>query len=64
MTPNERKAELVRNGRTMADIARELGCSIAHVSHVVAGRRRAPEVERAVAVAIGRPVTMVFEVAA
>jgi lambda repressor-like predicted transcriptional regulator len=60
MTPNERKAELVRRGRTMADIARQLGVSLGHVAQVVRGLRRSPSVEQAVAEAIEHDVADVF----
>lgn len=61
MRPEDRRAELVRNGKTLADIARALGVTGPHVSQVVAGKRRSPRVERAVADAIGQPVDVVFE---
>jgi transcriptional regulator with XRE-family HTH domain len=64
MTPLERKIELMRREVTMAAIARQLGVSKAHVSQVVAGLRRSPNVERAVAEAIGRPRARVFPASA
>lgn len=64
MSPNERKAELVRRGIKMTDIARELGVTVQHVSSVVLGRDRSPRVEKAVASAIGKPVGRVFDDAA
>lgn len=60
MSPADRKAELVRHGRKITAIARELGVSISHVSLVVSGHRRSPLIERAVADAISRPVDQVF----
>lgn len=64
MTPAERKAELVKNGTKIIDIAKALGVSQAHVSRVVKGERRSPTVEAAVADAIGKPVKKVFGAAA
>lgn len=60
MTPKERKIELLRADATMAEIARQLGLTIGHVSQVIAGKRRSPSVEQAVAAAIGKPVERVF----
>lgn len=63
LTPLDRKAELVRKGLSMSDVARQLGLSANHVSKVIAGERRSPRVERAVADAIGKPVEKVFAAA-
>lgn len=60
MSRRDRKAELIRAGISMADIARQLGYTPQHISEVVAGRRRAADVEQAVAKAIGKPVSKVF----
>lgn len=60
MTPKERKIELIKADKTMADIARQLGVTVSHVSQVVLGKRHSPSVEAAVAEAIGKPVTRVF----
>lgn len=60
MLPAERKAELVRAGHTMAEIAQHLGVSISHVSQVVRGIRRSRTTEKAIADAIGREVADVF----
>ena len=60
LTRRERKAALVLKGVSLSDIARELGVSQQHVSMVVAGIRRSPRVEEAVAAAIGRPIRQVF----
>ena len=60
MSPNDRKAELVRLGVTAAEIARTLGLARAHVSQVLAGSRRSPRVEAEVARVIGKPVERVF----
>lgn len=60
LTPQDRKAELVRRGLTMSDVARSLGLSLNHVSKVIAGERRSPRVERAIAKRIGQPVESVF----
>lgn len=64
MTPNERKAALMLRDVTISEIARGLGVTVGHVSHVVAGNRRSPNVEQAIADAIGQPLADVFEVAA
>lgn len=61
LTPQDRKAELLRKGLSMSDVARELGISAHHISRVVAGERRSPRVEQAIADAIGLPVADVFE---
>lgn len=60
LTPQDRKAELVRKGLSMSDVARQLDLSLNHVSKVIAGERRSPRVEQAVAELIGMPVTKVF----
>ena len=65
MTPVERKVELMKRGVTMASIAKKLGVHFSHVGHVVNDRRRSPEVEKAIAEAIGKPLKKVFpEIAA
>lgn len=64
MKPADRKAELVRRGVTLADIARALEVSGPHVSQVLYGKRRSPRVEQAIAEAIGKPVSRVFEASA
>lgn len=64
MTPNERKAELTRRGRKMREIATALDVTPSHVSQVIAGKRRSPSVEQAVAAAMGKPVAKVFGAAA
>lgn len=63
MAPNEIKAELVRREQTMTAIANELAVSPSHVAQVVAGKRRSPRVEEAIARAIGKPVGRVFRAA-
>lgn len=60
LTPNDRKAELLRKGLTMSAVARQLEVSANHVALVVAGKRRSPRVEQAIADAIGIPVRKVF----
>lgn len=60
MTAKDRKIALLRRDVTMSAIARRLGVTTGHVSQVVAGRRRSPTVERAVAEAVGLPVGRVF----
>jgi len=61
MSPNDRKAELVRRGVTMTEIARELDVVPQHVSQVISGERRSSRVEQAVADRLGLPVEQVFE---
>jgi len=60
MTPEDRKAELVRRRVTAAAIARALGVARAHVSQVLAGTRRSPRVEAEVARILELPVEEVF----
>lgn len=60
LTPNERKAELVRLGLTQAGIARDHGVKRAHLHLVLMGVRRSERIEQAIADAIGRPVDEVF----
>jgi transcriptional regulator with XRE-family HTH domain len=60
MTARDRKAELVRNGVTQAEIARRTGFSLGYVGDVIAGNRRSPKIQSAIAEAIGRPVREVF----
>lgn len=64
MSPRDRKAELIRNGRTMTEIADSLDLTVSHVAQVIRGIRRSPAVEKAVADAIGKPVKQVFGAAA
>ena len=63
MSPIDRKVELLRKGVSMSEIARELDppVSLNHVSRVVAGERRSPRVEAAIAEAIGLPLDAVFD---
>jgi hypothetical protein len=63
MTPVEIKVELLRKGVTLASIAQDLELTAGHVSQVVWGKRRSADVEKAVAEAIGRPVSKVFQAA-
>ncbi len=60
LTPLERKIALLRADVSMADVARDLGVTRAHVSLVVAGDRRRQRVEAAVAAALGLAVDDVF----
>lgn len=60
LTRIERKIALLRAGVTMTEIARDLGITVQHVSHVIAGKARSPRVEQAVAAAIGKPASQVF----
>lgn len=63
LSPLDRKIELLRKGVTMSEIARELDPPVTpnHVSKVIAGERRSPRVELAIAEKIGKPVEAVFE---
>jgi lambda repressor-like predicted transcriptional regulator len=61
LSPNDRKAELVRRGVSMSEIARRLEVTPQHVSQVISGDRRSTPVEAAVAAAIGMAVAEVFE---
>lgn len=62
LTPLDRKVALLRKRMTMSEIARRLKPPVSpnHVSKVVAGERRSPRVEAAIAEAIGLPVGRVF----
>lgn len=62
MTPADRKAELVRRGKSITSVARELGLAPPHVNQVVNNKRRSARVEQAIADAIGMPVEDVFDV--
>lgn len=60
MTPNERRAELMRRGIQIKSIALDLGIAAASVSQVIAETKRTPYVREAIARAIERPVGEVF----
>lgn len=60
LSPIDRKVGLLRQGVTMSEIGRGLGVTPNHVSKVVAGERRSPAVEQAVAQALGLPAEEVF----
>lgn len=60
LSPLDRKAELVRRGISMSEIARRLGVTSQHVSSVVAGKRRSPRIEEEVARSIEKPAARVF----
>jgi len=62
LTPLDRKVALLRAGVRMSDIARRVQPPVSanHVSKVVAGERRSPRIEAAIAEAIGLPITKVF----
>jgi transcriptional regulator with XRE-family HTH domain len=61
MSPIDRKVALIRKGIAMTEIARALEVSHTQVSRVVAGERRSPRVEQAIADALGLPVREVFD---
>jgi predicted transcriptional regulator len=60
MEPNERRAELIRRGIQIKDIASDLGIAAASVSQVIANTKRTYYVRAAIAKAIGKPVEEVF----
>lgn len=60
LAPLDRKAELVRRGISMSEIARRLDVTAQHVSMVIAGKRRSPRIEEEVSKAIGKPPAQVF----
>jgi transcriptional regulator with XRE-family HTH domain len=60
LSPQDRKAELVRKGVSLTSIAESLGVTPQHVSQVLSGKRRSPTVEAEVALKIGKPVGQVF----
>lgn len=62
LTPVDRKIALIRKGVRMSEIAKRLDppVSVNHVSKVVAGDRRSPRIEEAIADAIGLPLRRVF----
>lgn len=62
LTPVDRKIALIRKGVRMSDIAKQLDPPVSpnHVAKVVAGERRSPRIEAAIAEVIGLPVRRVF----
>lgn len=62
LSPLDRKIALLRAGVTMSEIARQLDPPVSanHVSKVIAGERRSPRIERAIAEAIDLPEDAVF----
>lgn len=56
----DRKAELVRAGKSVRAIAAEVGYTPGHVSQVLHGKRRDAKTEAAIARAIGKTVAQVF----
>lgn len=63
MAPNEIKAALVAKAVKQADIARQVGHAPSFVNDVITRKRRSPAIEKAIAQAIGKPVSRVFEAA-
>ncbi len=51
------KIELLKAGITGAAIARRLGVDRSAVSHTIAGRKRSARIRRAIAEAVGQPVS-------
>lgn len=60
LSPLDRKAELVRRGVRLTDVARELELSKSHVGQVLHGLRRHQRTEVAIADHIGLPHDAVF----
>jgi hypothetical protein len=60
MNPLERKAELVRRGIKVVDVAASLSCSPSHVSGVLSGMARNRRVEEKIASLIGQDRIEVF----
>lgn len=60
MSPLDRKIALLKRDTTLTAIASDLDVTVSHVSQVLAGKRRSPRVEQAVAELIGKPVSQVF----
>ena len=56
----DRKAALVKAGKTLAAIAAEVDYTPGHVSQVLHGKRRDAKTEAAIAKAIGKSVVTVF----
>lgn len=63
MTAMQRKLALIEAGKKQSDIAKALEVSEAQVSAVVRGVHRSTRVEAAVAAALDKPVSEVFEAA-
>lgn len=60
MTPLALKAELVRRGVRMADIARELGVTVGAVSQAVSGYSKSRRIRAAIASRIALPVSEIW----
>ena len=60
LSPLDRKAELVRRGIRISDIARKYNYSISHAADVLHGRRRNEVIEGAIAELIGMKPDEVF----
>ncbi len=60
MTAKQIKLALVDHEVNLSEIAREFGVSPSHVSQVARLRRESPEIEEAIARAIGRSREQVF----
>ena len=56
MEPNEIRAELVRRGITVTNIARQEAVSQPYISQHLSGVRKSSRIRRAIAEAIDRPV--------
>lgn len=60
MTPNEIRAELIRHGVKVIDIAQQCGIKHPNVSAVIAGQRPTAYIREAIAKAINKPVTEIW----
>ena len=61
MHAREIKSQLVLKGRTMAEFARQFDLSLTQIRRIVASEQVNEPVQRAIAKAIGRSVSDVFE---
>lgn len=60
MTPLEIRIALLQQGTTQVDIAKALGVTKSAVGQVVAGRRRSPQIRRAIADSLGKTYLQVW----
>jgi len=60
MDPLEIKIELMRARVKQVDIARKANVTETHVGRVIGGKSTSDRVQRLIAKAIGKPVSMVF----
>ena len=60
MTANEIRAELIRQGITGADIAREAGCSKQYVSAIIKGKRKNARIQGIISSHVNKPVSEIW----